>query len=208
VHRLEAASIPLGVFAINLMVLTPLIAGFRYAVTVPPEWASNWTIRMAWLGDERGYLAGVKRAALVALVTATLLALLPLHVALFGFTIAVVHSIYIFLVAATLLDGLFLTYRQLPFACSYVPIQNPKVIWPAGVTMLLTLAYGFSGLERWALQTTARTVGLGATLVAIVVLVTIADRANRRERLPVDFDARPAFATQRLGLFEHVAHHD
>jgi hypothetical protein len=208
VHRLEAASMPLGVFAIGIMVLAPLIAGFRYATTVPPEWASNWTIRMAWLGDERGYLSGVKRAALVTLVAAPLLALLPLHVALFGFIIAVLHSIYIFLAAAALLDGLFLTYRQLPFACSYVPIQNPKVIWPAGVTALLTLAYGLSGLERWALQTATRTVGLGATLLAIVVLVTIADRANRRERRPVDFDARPALATQRLGLFEHVLHHD
>jgi hypothetical protein len=208
VHRLALPLTPLGLFAINIMALAPLIAGFRYAVTVPPEWASNWTIRMAWLGDERGYLAGVKRAALVALVTVPLLLLLPLNVALLGFTVAVVHSIYVFLVATTLLDGVFLTYRQFPFACSYVPIQNPKVIWPAGVTTVLTLAYGFSGLERWALQTAARTVGLGATLVAIVVLVTIADRANRRERLPVDFDARPALATQRLGLFEHVIHHD
>jgi hypothetical protein len=82
------------------------------------------------------------------------------------------------------------------------------VIWPAGVTTLLTLAYGFSGLERWALQTPARTVGLGVTLVAIMLLVQMADRANRRERLPVDFDARPAFATQRLGLFEHAVHHN
>ena len=76
------------------------------------------------------------------------------------------------------------------------------------MTTLLTLAYGFSGLERWALQTAARMVGLGATLVAIMVLVTMADRANRRERLPVDFDARPTLATQRLGLFEHVVHHN
>jgi hypothetical protein len=190
------------------MVLAPLIAAFRYAVTVPPEWASNWTIRMAWLGDERGYLTGVKRAALVGLVIAPLLLLLPLHVVLFGFTIAVVHSIFVFLAATTLLDGVFFTYRQLPFACSYVPIQNPKVVWPAGATALLALAYGLSGLERWALQTEARTTALGASLVAIAVLVTIADRANRRERLPVDFDARPTLATQRLGLFEHVVQHD
>jgi hypothetical protein len=208
VHRAALISIPLGLFAINVLVLAPLIAGLRYAVTVPPEWASNWTIRMAWLGDERRYLAGVKRAALVALVTVPLLLLVPLHVVLFGFTIAVVHTIYAFLVAMTLLDGVFLTYRQFAFACSYVPIQNPKMIWPAGVTTVLTLAYGFSDLERWALQTAARTVGLGATLVATVVLVKIADRANRRERLPVDFDARPVFATQRLGLFESNATHD
>jgi len=207
-QRRALMSIPLGLFAIHIMVLAPLIAGFRYAVTVPPEWASNWTIRMAWVGDERGYLAGVKRAALIVLVTMPLLLLLPLHVVLFGFTIAVVHTVCAFLVAMTLLDGAFLTYRQLPFACSYVPIQNPKVIWPAGLTTVLMLAYGFSDLERWALQTAARTAGLGATLVAIAVVVKISDRAKRRERLPVDFDARPAFATQRLGLFESNATHD
>jgi len=185
-----------------------LIAGFRYAVTVPPEWASNWTIRMAWFGDERDYLVGVKRAALVAVVAVPLLLLLPLNVALLGFTVAAAHTIYAFIVAATLLDVVFLSYRQVPFACSYVPIQNPKVIWPAGVTTLLALAYSLAGVERWALQTALRTVGLGATLVAIMALVTMADRAYRRERRPVDFDARPAFATQRLGLFESAANHD
>lgn len=208
VHSLELASMPLGVFAINIMVLAPLIAGFRYAVTVPPELGANWTIRMAWLGDERDYLAGVKRAAFVALVTVPLLVLLPLHVALFGFAHAVVHSSYLFMVATTLLDGLFLSYRQFPFACSYVPIENPKVIWPGGVTTLFMLAYGFSDLERWALQSATRTVGLGAALGALVVLVKIVDQANRRDRLPMNFDERPALATQRLGLFEHVVHHD
>ena len=202
VHRLALPAIPLGVFAINVMVLASLIAGFRYAVTVPPEWASNWTIRMAWLGDERGYLTGVKRAALVALVAVPLLLLLPLHVVLLGFPIAVVHAIYVLLLATALLDGLFLTYRQFPFACSYVPIQNPKVIWPAGAVTLLSVAYGFSSVERWALQAVTRTLGLGAALAAIVVLVTIVDWANRRERRPVDFDGRPSPATQRLGLFE------
>jgi hypothetical protein len=208
VHRLAVPSTPLGVFAINLMVLGPLIAGFRYAVTVPPEWAANWTIRMAWLGDERDYLAGVKRAALVAVVVLPLLLLLPLDGALLGFPAAAAHLMYAFIVAATLLDIVFLSYRQFPFACSYVPIQNPKVIWPAGVATVLTLAYGFAGVERWALQTAVRTLGLGATLVAIRVLVTMADRAHRRERQPVDFDARPRLATQRLGLFEHAADHN
>jgi hypothetical protein len=208
VHRLAIPSTPLGVLAIDLMTLAPLLAGFRYAVTVPSEWASNWTIRMAWLGDERDYLAGVKRAALVGLVAVPLLLLLPLNVALLGFTVAAAHSIGGFVVAATLLDAVFFSYRQLPFACSYVPIQNPKVIWPAGAVAVLTLTYGLSQVERWALQTAARTMGLGATLVAVMLLVRMADRANRRERLPVDFDARPALPTQRLGLFEHVAQHN
>jgi len=208
VHRLELPAMPLRLFGINSMVLASLIAGFRYAVTVPPELASNWTIRMAWLGDERGYLAGVKRAALVSLVTVPLMVLLPLHVALFGFTIAVVHSIYGFMVATATLGGLFLGYRQLPFACSYMPIENPKLLWPAGLATVLLATYGFAGLERLALQTVTRTVGLGVALGAIVLLIRVIDRSNRRERLPVNFDERPAPATQRLGLFEHIANHD
>jgi hypothetical protein len=208
VHRLELPDMPLGLFAINFMVLASLIAGFRYAVTVPPELASNWAIRMAWLGDDRDYLAGVKRAATVALVATPLLTLLPLHVALFGFGIAVVHSIYGFMVATALLDGLFLGYRQFPFGCSYVPIENPKLLWPAGLVSVLLVTYGFADVERLALQTATRTAGLGAALAAIVLLVRIIDRATRRERLPVNFDQRPAPATQRLGLFERIANHD
>ena len=122
VRALELPSMPLGLFGIDIVVLTSLIAGFRYAVTVPPEVASNWTIQMAWLGDERRYLAGVKRAAIVALVAVPLLVLLPLHAALFGFPVAVMHSIRGFMLATAMLDGLFLGYRQFPFACSYVPI--------------------------------------------------------------------------------------
>jgi hypothetical protein len=207
-HRLELPSMPLGLFAINIMVLASLIASFRYAVTVPPELASNWTIRMAWLGDERGYLAGVKRAALVALVTVPLLLLLPLDVALFGFAIAVVHSIYVFMVATTMLDGLFLGYRHFPFACSYVPVENPKLLWPAGLATVLLVTYGFSGVERLAFHTATRTAWLGAALGAIMFLIKMIDGANRRKRLPVNFDERPAPATQRLGLFECIADHD
>jgi hypothetical protein len=208
VHRLGISSMPLGLFAIDTIVLAALMMAFRYAVTVPPELASNWTIRMAWLGDERGYLAGVKRAAIAALAAVPLLMLLPLHVALFGFANAVVHSIYGLMAAAATLEGLFLSYRQFPFACSYRPIENPKLLWPAGLTTVLLVTYGLADVERWALQTAARTAGLGIVLGAIIVLVRIIDRAKRRERRPVNFDERPAPATQRLGLFERVANHD
>ena len=63
---------------------------------------------MAWLGDERGYLAGVKRAALVLTVAVPLLVLLPLHVALFGAVTALVHSLFGFLFGVAALDSLFL----------------------------------------------------------------------------------------------------
>jgi hypothetical protein len=205
VHRFALPTIPLGVLGIDILALTSLIAGFRYAVTVPPELASNWTIRMAWLGDERGYVAGVKRAALVALATMPLLVLLPLHVVLLGPAIAAAHTIYGFLFAIAMLDGLFLGYRQFPFACSYVPIENPKLLWPTGLATVLLVVYGFAGIERWALQTTTGTAAFGIALGAIALLISSLDRAKRRERLFLDFDERPATSIQRLGVFERIA---
>ena len=199
---------PLGFFALHVMVLLPLIAGFRYAVTVPAELASNWTIRMAWLGDERGYLAGVKGAGIIVLVILPLLSLLPLHTLLFGPITAVIHSLFGFLIATAMLDGVFLGYRKLPFACSHVPIENPKLLWPAGAASFVLVTYGFAYVERSALQTPTRAAMLCAILGAIVLMIRLIDRAQRRERLPVNFNEGPVPATQRLGLFDHVSLHD
>jgi hypothetical protein len=206
IHSVAIPSTPLGFFALHIMVLSALLAGFRYAVTVPPELASNWTIRMAWLGDERGYLAGSKAAGVIVLVIVPLLLLLPLHILIFGPVIAVIHSLFGFLFATATLDGLFLGYRKLPFACSHVPIENPKLLWPAAAASFLLVAYGFGYIERFALETLTGTAVLGAILVAIVLMTKFIDRAQRRERRPVNFHEGPVPATQRLGLFEHVLH--
>src|SRR5262249_23533999 len=200
-------STPPGVFGISTMLVLALLAGVSYAATVPAALQANWTIRMAWLGDERRYLTGVKHAA-VLLVAALLTVLLPLHVALLGATVAVVHSLIGLLFGATALDALFLWYRNLPFACSYVPIENPKVAWPAAFAGLLITTYGFASLERWALQMPTHALAFGVGLGATALLVRALDRARRRERWPVNFDDRPAPVTQRLGLLEHIALHD
>jgi hypothetical protein len=192
----------------QIIVLLALIAGFRYAVGVPAELAANWTIRMAWDGDERAYLAGVKRAAAVLAVFLPLVVLLPLHVALLGAFPALVHSLVGCLFGLATLDALFLGYRRVPFACSYLPMGDPKLLWSAGAATLLLLPYTFAQIERVALQSITSTVALGAVLSVIVVTLKIVDRVRRRERLPLNFDEAPAPPTQRLGVFERMAIHD
>ncbi len=208
IHSVEIPSMPLGFFALHVMLLLALIAGFRYAVTVPAELASNWTIRMAWLGDERGYVTGTKGAGVIVLVILPLLSLLPLHIVLFGPITAAIHSLFGFLVATATLDSVFLGYRKLPFACTHVPIENPKLLWPAAAASFLLVTYGFAYIERFALQTPTRAAVLCTVLGAIVLTTKLIDRAQRRERVPVNFDEGPVPATQRLGLFDHVTLHD
>jgi hypothetical protein len=206
IHSVAITSAPLGFFAMDIMVLSALLAGFRYAVTVPAELASNWTIRMAWMGDERGYLDGTKAAGVVVLVIVPLLSLLPLHILLFGPVTAVIHSLVGLLFATATLDGMFLGYRKLPFACSHVPVENPRLLWPAAAASFLLVAYGFGYVERLALETVTGTAALGAILGAIVLMTKLIDREQRRERRPVNFHEGPVPPTQRLGLFEHVLH--
>jgi hypothetical protein len=196
---------PLGLFGIAILLLASLLAGFSRAVAVPAEPVANWMIRSAWLGDERNFLIGVKRAAVAALVAVPLIVLLPLHLVLLGVVLALVHTLFALCFAILTVEALFMSYRKFPFACSYVPVENPKIVWPAALISLLLVTYGFAALERWALQTPTRTVAVGAGLVVNVVFVKAVDRSRRRERRPIVFDDRPPQATQRLDLFERVA---
>jgi hypothetical protein len=89
-----------------------------------------------------------------------------------------------------------------------VPIENPKLVWPLGFAGLLLVTYGFATAERWAFQSTAHVFTLAVALGTIACLVRAIDRARRLERRPINLDDRPAPATQRLGLFDHIAMHD
>jgi hypothetical protein len=194
---------PSNVFAIGIMSLLALLIGIAYAVRVPAAPAANWIIRMTWCGDERRYTAGVKRAAML-LVAVLLALLLPLHLALFGTRIAVMHSLFGLVLAAAALDALFLFTRALPFACTYVPIENPKIVWPAGFVGLVLVTYQFARAERWGMETPGHALACAFALAAIALAVKTIDRLRRQKRPPINFDGRPASTTQRLGLFEHV----
>ena len=163
---------------------------------------------MAWPGDERGYLAGVKRAALLATVVVPTFVLVPLHVALFGSVVGLLHGLLGCLFAVAALDALFLGYRKVPFACTYLPLGDPKLLWSVGAAALLAVPYAFALLERAALSSPAWTAAFAASLAGIVLAIRIIDRVRRREPQPLDFDERPAPPTQRLGIFERMAVHD
>jgi hypothetical protein len=199
---------PLELLAIEILVLLTLTGGFRHAAAVPAELPANWTLQMAWLGDERGFLTGVKRAALLPSVIVPLIVLLPLHVALFGLGTALVHSLFGFLFGVAALDGMFLRYRRLPFACSYLPVGDPKLLWPGGAALVLFVPFAFASIERVSLESPMRSAVFAVALAGIVVLTKVVDRVQRRDRRPLDFGEAPAPPTQRLRLFERVATHE
>lgn len=191
------------VFALAPFLVGAVITAARHAVTVPATPAASWVFQTAWRGDERHFLSGVKWGVL-ALAGSILVVLFPAHLLLMGARTAVFHSLVTMLLAVASLDALLLPYRRVPFACSYLPIENPKLVWPAGVCVLLGLTYMGAAVEQWAADSPGRWLDLIALLCLATGALRGVDRARRRVPHPVHFNEAPAPPTQRLGLHDHV----
>src|SRR5258708_4375912 len=123
-HSADISSLPLAWLALQTSLVIALLVGFRYTVRLPADVRANWTFRLTWPGHESAYLIGVKRAASLGMVVPTLLALAPLHVRVLGSRLAVAHFAIGLLVGLLCQELLFMGFRQVPFASSYVPTGN------------------------------------------------------------------------------------
>ena len=196
VARVENVST--GIFAIQPMFYGALLVAFRHGIRVPAELRANWGFQLAWRNRDREFLAGVRRAALVGIVTPALLIVLPLFSFFFGLPLAVAHAALGFAGAVVLLEVLLFSYEKVPFTCTYVPSENLKTFGIPYVMAFLIGASIFAGMERAALQDPMAWLRLVAILTTITVGFRLASR-RRTNRMPVEFDEAPA-TTQRLGL--------
>ena len=150
---LENPRVMTGLLAVQPTVVLVLLIAFRHSARVPSDLAANWAFQMAWAGDPHSYIAGVKRAAFVAVVCPALLVLLPVHLALLGFWTAGVHAVCGLFIGIAALETLMLGFRTLPFASGYVAGGNLKAWVPACIIGFWPLTHVLGGIERASRQT-------------------------------------------------------
>jgi hypothetical protein len=185
----------------RLLVVQPflygaLLVGFRHVIRVPAELRANWGFQLAWRERTDAFVAGVKRAAIVALVVPALAILLPLFTFVLGPQIALMHAALGLAGAIVLLEALMVSYDKVPFTCTYLPNEN-KAIVPIFAIAFMVGALSFARMQYDALQG-------GGVLRAVIVLSAafgiLRVMSVKRARLPrVEFDEAPA-TYQRLGL--------
>ena len=185
----------------RLLVMQPflygaLLVGFRHVIRVPAELRANWGFQLAWRDRTEDFVAGVKRAAIIALVLPALAILLPLFMFVMGPQMALMHAALGLAGALVLLEALMVTYDKVPFTCTYLPNENKALVPIFGIVFMVG-ALNFAWMQHAALQG-------GGALRAVVVLsaafVMLRVMSVKRERLPhVEFDEAPA-TYQRLGL--------
>jgi hypothetical protein len=174
-----------------------LLIGFRHAIRVPAELRANWGFQLAWRGREREFVAGVKWAAVIALVLPALAVLLPLYTLVLGLQLASMHAALGLAGAIVFLEALMINYDKVPFTCTYMPSENMKALAPIYALAFLIGAGMFARMQYDALYGD-RAIGALITLAiafAILRVITV-----KRARLPyVEFDEAPV-TFQRLGL--------
>jgi hypothetical protein len=191
------------VLAIQLVLIAAVLTGFRHALRVPAELGANWSLQLAWPGDERRYLIGVKRAALTGLGLPLLVILSPLHVLTLGPGIAAIHFLFGVLLILVGLELTTIGLRKPPFASTYVPGFNLKGVAAFLAPAAIVFIYALASLERRALGG-GRGIGVLFAVFALlwVGLRALDARQRKRQRAagePVEWDELPS-VTQRMDL--------
>jgi hypothetical protein len=191
---------PASVIAVQTVMLTILLAGFRRAVRVPAELKANWIIQMTWRDGERRFMSGVKRAALVGIAAPVLVMLFPLHVWITSGQVAVTHFLIGLCYSLVVVETLFLGCTKVPFASSYEPLSHVKTLGPIVFVLFLIFVNAFARAERAAVGSIPTACNFALVLVAAFAAVRIIECWRARGRRPMQFDEPPEPATQWLGL--------
>ncbi len=168
-HLLATAALSRRVLVLQMVLSFFLLAGLRFVFNVPAELRANWVFQACWTGDLKRYLHGVRRAVAVAVLLPLFAAFVPLHALVWGPRVAAVHFTCGWLAALILSEALLLHFCKLPFTCSYLPGQGRlRALWPVYLFAFSVYTYDFVTVERWALETGARSAGLIAGLCGLL----------------------------------------
>lgn len=178
-----------------------LLSGMRYAFTVPAELRANWLFRISGNGAPAEYMAGVRKAAVMLGVVPLFALLLPIYVAMWGWTAGGLHVLYGATIAWLLVEALLANFDKLPFTCSFVPGRaNLKAWWPVYILGYLAYVAAFSFIELRILAQPARFFWFLLAAVAVKLAVDRHRRAVQKGEFALVYDDSPEPAVTTLEL--------
>lgn len=192
--------VPVYVFATQTISLAVMLFGFVHATRLPADVAANRLFRIAWIADGTRYVAGVRRAAVAAIILPVVLMLVPPGAYLMGWQAALMHAVTGVVLGAALLTVL-LMFRssQLPLVATYAPAEDLNTVGPVVLIGGMIAALTFARVERLALGDVQSAAILWVVLALIAVVPHLLAGRNTDLDLPTAFDVPPQ-GTTRLDL--------
>jgi len=204
-HGAAAVTRPsLATLQIQFVLVLLLVAALRFAVTVPIALQANWLFRTTERQMAARYHAGTRWAArAVGLVP--VVALVPLHVAMWGWSATVYHLIVGACYAIFIVELLFNVQEKVPFAAAYlsgsIRLKTRWLLYLFAASVLTSLPAAFeeralrSGVLVWLLPVAV--IGLAG------VLVRVRQRRERQQSALV-FEEPPLDAIQTLAISDYA----
>ena len=143
-------SIPL--LSVPLILSFFVLAGMRYAFTVPSELDANWIFRLVEKRANARAVSGVHKVMLILGILPLFILLFPSHLVVWDATTALLHLAYGSTLALILIEILLFKFLKIPFTCSYLPGRaNLKGLWFPYLLFFVTYAHAMARLEAWLL---------------------------------------------------------
>jgi hypothetical protein len=189
-----------ALLALQLVLAFALIVGVRVGLPIPAELRANWIFRVTEPADVWPALAGASRA-FRALVVGLLVLLVPWHVAVWGWRLAIQHFLIGSLIALVVVEGVLISFPNVPFTVPYVPGNSKlRYTWPVYLCLFWAFTSLVAFLEFHALRSTSGFTTFTACLVAVLVGLAWTRRRNLQQLPGLTFNEEEERAVQTLGL--------
>jgi hypothetical protein len=177
-----------------------VLAGMRYAFSVPAELKANWIFQTAGELDGAECLRGVRKAVVVIGIVPLYSVLGVVHVWLWGWREGGLHTLYGVMVAWMTLEVILVGMEKLPFTCSFVAGKmDLKASWPLFVAGYVAYVGAFSLIELRLQSVPVWWVGFA--VLAVLVKVGVGwFRRQQADEFALVYDERAEPAVRTLDL--------
>ena len=176
------------------------IVSLRALLDVPSDRQASWVFRST-VDRYRHEARSVAGKVLVSPVIVWLGIAMPLHVMLWGWTIALLHSSYVLMCSIGLAQLLLIRYRKIPFTCSYTASKD-KIL----VMIILGMA-GFASFSeansRFEVSLLSRPWGFLLFVACFLILlwrIRVFQSGLTLEERALIYEHRPAPMVQVLNI--------
>lgn len=186
----------------GILIVLPLFAllGIRVSFSLPADLGANWLFRITEGSGPRRELAAVRKFMLLAVVAPSAAAALAFFPAVWGFGPGLRVTVLIVLLALTVLETMVLSFRKVPFTCSYLPGKaNLKAMIGFYVIGCFGFVYAASMEVFWCASRPARFLTVAGVLVLGLTALIVA-RLREREWAGFVYEETPAWQPIKMEL--------
>jgi hypothetical protein len=151
-----------------------LLAGLRAVINIPSSLEANWIFKITESQDKNNYFSAIKKGIFFFTLVPLFLFIFVFYLFLWGWQGAFIHCLYGLVISTLLMEGYFLNYHKIPFACSYLPGKaKMHVLWMIYLFSFLLYVFFMSFIEYELLKKPSKFIIFYGVLFGLFLLFKI-----------------------------------